>query len=635
MRHGNFDAEPQQSINWRVLAHLWPFLRESRGRVLLALLCLVVAKSAVLFIPFLLKFLVDALDQQNLAQLPIMLLAGLVLAYGAARFANVFFGELRDTVFGRVTERAMRRIGLQVFRHVHALDIDFHLNRQTGGLAREIERGTTGVSFLMRFFVFNIAPTLFEIFAVIGILLVGYGPDFAVITLLSIIVYGLFSLRATEWRTRFVREMNAADSASNTRAIDSLMNFETVKYFTNEDFEAKRYDHELARWELARRKNRLSLFGLNGGQALIIAIAQTCMIGLAAVRVRDGEMTLGDFILINQFMIQLFLPLNFLGFVFREIKGSMANIEKLFELLAIKPKVVDTATAAELVVTQGRIDFDGVSFGYGPERPILKGVSFTIPPGQKVAVVGASGAGKSTLVKLLFRFYDPGEGKILIDGQDIGNVTQHSLRNMIGIVPQDTVLFNDSIFENVRYGKPEANDEDVEEAISLAHLDDFIAQLPEGRDTVVGERGLKLSGGEKQRVAIARTLLKRPPILVFDEATSSLDSKSEQAILTALEEISEDHSSLVIAHRLSTIVDADRILVLHQGQIVEQGSHQQLLELNHHYATLWHAQQKNVPEHPLPEHPPTPPSDPTPSAGHLRPRGVGGWGRRVGSEGDA
>ncbi len=592
MRHGNYEVEPGSSLNWRVLTHLWPFLRESRQRVLLALLCLLIAKGAVILIPFLLKFLVDALDGQGLERLPLLTLAGLVLAYGAARFSNVFFGELRDTIFGRVTERAMRRIGLQVFRHVHALDLDFHLNRRTGGLARDIERGTTGISFLMRFFVFNIAPTLFEIAVVVLILLVSYGPGFAAITLVSVIIYGWFSLRATEWRTRFVREMNAADSATNTRAIDSLMNFETVKYFTNEEFEAERYDEDLARWEQARRKNRLSLFGLNGGQALIIAFAQTSMIGLAVLNVRAGEMTLGDFILVNQFMIQLFLPLNFLGFVFREIKGSLVNIEKLFELLDMKPNVRDAADADELVVSEGAITFEQVNFSYRPDRPILHGVSFTIEPGQKVAVVGASGAGKSTLVKLLFRFYDPGLGRILIDGQDIRKVTQLSLRRAIGIVPQDTVLFNDSLFENVRYGNPEASDEEVDAAISLAHLDNFIAQLPEGRDTLVGERGLKLSGGEKQRVAIARTLLKRPPILLFDEATSSLDSKSEQAILTALREISTDHSSLVIAHRLSTIVDADRILVLHQGRIVEQGSHRALLAHNQRYAELWRTQQK-------------------------------------------
>ncbi len=591
MRHGNFDADTGKSYNWQVLKHLWPFLRESRRRVLLALLCLLLAKGAVITIPFLLKHLVDSLDTSG-PGLSLAALAGLVLAYGGARFSNVFFGELRDTIFGRVTERAMRRVGLQVFRHVHALDLDFHLNRRTGGLSRDIERGTTGISFLMRFFVFNIVPTLFEIAMVAVILLTGYGASFAVITVLSVFVYGLFSLRATEWRTRFVREMNEADSASNTRAVDSLMNFETVKYFTNEEFEAQRYDEELARWELARRRNRLSLFGLNGGQALIIAVAQTAMIGLAAAGVRDGEMTLGDFILINQFMIQLFMPLGFLGFVFREIKGSLANIEKLFELLAIKPAVVNRPGAPPLLVGSGEIRFESVSFAYTPERPILSNVSFTVQPGEKVAVVGPSGAGKSTLVKLLFRFYDPDSGRVLIDGQDISSVTQASLREVIGIVPQDTVLFNDSLFENVRYGNPDAGDEDVEQAIRLAHLDTFIAALPEGRDTLVGERGLKLSGGEKQRVAIARTLLKRPPILVFDEATSSLDSKSERAILAALREISADHTSLVIAHRLSTIIDADRILVIQAGQVVEQGGHRELLERNGHYAELWQAQQK-------------------------------------------
>ncbi len=565
-------------------------------RVLLALLCLLMAKSAILVIPFLLKHLVDSLDGTGGIELTTTALLGLVVAYGAARFSNVFFGELRDTVFGRVTERAMRRIGLQVFRHVHALDLDFHLNRRTGGLARDIERGTTGISFLMRFFVFNIAPTLFEIAMVIGILLYNYGASYAVITLSSVIIYGLFSLRATEWRTRFVREMNEADSSTNTRAVDSLMNFETVKYFTNEEFEARRYDRELANWEMARRKNRLSLFGLNGGQAFIIAIAQTCMIGLAAWQVSTGILTLGDFILINQFMIQLFMPLGFLGFVFREIKGSLANIEKMFELMAIKPTIVDAVDAVDLAVEKAvekaGIEFHQVSFSYQPSRSILSSVSFRIEPGEKVAVVGASGAGKSTLVKLLFRFYDPVNGRITIDGQDISQVNLNSLRQVIGIVPQDTVLFNDSLFENVRYGNPEASDAQVKEAIRLAHLDGFITQLPEGGDTVVGERGLKLSGGEKQRVSIARTILKRPPILVFDEATSSLDSKSEQAILQALREIARDHTSLVIAHRLSTVVDADRIVVLHQGEIVEHGRHHELLARQGRYADLWQAQQK-------------------------------------------
>ncbi|MFT7176867.1 MAG: ATP-binding cassette subfamily B protein [Halioglobus sp.] len=520
------------------------------------------------------------------------MLLGLVLAYGAARFSNVFFGELRDTIFGRVTERAMRRIGLQVFQHVHALDLDFHLNRRTGGLARDIERGVSGISFLMRFFVFNIAPTLFEIGMVVGILLFNYGPSFAVIVATAVLCYGVFSIRATEWRTQYVREMHEADSSSNTKSVDSLLNFETVKYFTNEEFEANRYDKLLAVWEVARRKNRLSLFALNGGQALIIAVAQTSIIGLAAFQVKEGQISLGDFILINQFMIQLFMPLGFLGMVYREIKSSMVSIENMFDLLAVKPTIVDPENAKPLVITKAAIEFDNISFSYGPDRPILQNVSFKISSGQKVAVVGASGAGKSTLMKLLFRFYDPTDGSVSIDGQNIAAHTQNSLRRAIGIVPQDTVLFNESIFENVRYGRPQATDEEVEEAIEMALLSQLIDRLPEGRDTLVGERGLKLSGGEKQRVSIARTILKRSPILVFDEATSSLDSKSEQAILQSLREISQDHTSLVIAHRLSTIVDADKILVLDQGHIVEQGSHDELLAKDAHYAELWRAQQK-------------------------------------------
>ncbi|MEZ5569911.1 MAG: ABC transporter ATP-binding protein/permease [Halioglobus sp.] len=592
MRHGNFEQQPDTPFNWRIITRLLPYLRDSQGRVALAMLFLLAAKGAILVIPFLLKHLVDSLEGASAADLASSMLVGLVLAYGAARFSNVLFSELRDTVFGRVTEQAMRKIALQVFRHVHALDLEYHLNRHTGGLARDIERGTTGVSFLLRFFVFNIAPTLLEIAAVAAILLFNYGVSFAVITVLSVFCYGLFSLRATEWRTEFVRQVNAADSSSNTRAVDSLLNFETVKYFTNEEFEAQRYDSELQTLELARRKNRLSLFGLNGGQALIIAVSQTSMIGLAAWQVRDGTLTLGDFILINQFMIQLFMPLGFLGFVFREIKGSMANIEKMFELLALKPTVTDASSASELQVRSGEIAFENLHFSYNPDRDILKGVSFVIRPGQKVAVVGDSGAGKSTLVKLLFRFYDPQAGRILIDGQDIRNISQVSLRRAIGIVPQDTVLFNDSIFENVRYGNPEASDAAVNEAIGLAHLDTFIGSLPNGAATLVGERGLKLSGGERQRVSIARTILKRPPVLVFDEATSSLDSRSERAILAALSEISRDHSSLVIAHRLSTIVDADNIVVLHQGRVAEQGTHDELLKANGHYAQMWQVQQK-------------------------------------------
>jgi ATP-binding cassette subfamily B protein len=540
---------------------------------------------------------VDSLDVPDRGNILAMGLILLVVAYGVARFSSVLFGEIRDTVFGRVTERAMRKIGLQLFRHLHALDLDFHLNRQTGGLARDIERGVTGISFLMRFIVFNIAPTLFEIAMVVGILYAKYGAIYALITFFAVAAYWAFSVRATEWRTQFVREANEADSASNTKAIDSLMNFETVKYFTNEEFEARRYDRELEKWEIARRKNRLSVFTLNSGQALIIAIAQTSMIGLAVFQIRAGELTIGDFSFIQTIMIQLFLPLGFLGFVYREIKGSLANIEKMFDLMAVEPGINDVPDAKPLQVGQGALEFRDVSFGYRPDRAILKDISFSVAPGKKVAVVGASGAGKSTLVKLLFRFYDVNAGSVLIDGQDISQVTQHSLRAAIGIVPQDTVLFNDTIFENVRYGRPDAQDDEVGEAIRLAHLEDFIGRLPAGGNTIVGERGLKLSGGEKQRVAIARALLKQPPIMIFDEATSSLDSKSERAILAAIREIATGHTSLVIAHRLSTVVDADQIVVLDQGEIVEVGAHAQLLAHEGRYAELWRIQQAES-EHP-------------------------------------
>ena len=590
MNHGNYDDEPNQKINWHIIRIVWPYLMEYRSRVLLALGCLIFAKVASVMGPFILKYIVDALqsDTSKLIAVPL----ALVLAYGFARFANVLFGELRDTIFGRVTERAMRKIGLEIFRHLHNLDLEYHLNRRTGGLSRDIERGTTGISFLMRFFIFNIVPTFIEIFMVVGILLFKYGWGFALITTVAVVAYVSFSIVATEWRTKFVREANIADSATNTRAVDSLLNFETVKYFTNEEFEAERYDYELGKWELARRKNRLSLFSLNGGQALIIATAMTAMMWLATSRVASGTMTLGDFVLINAFMIQLFLPLNFLGFVYREIKGSMANIEKMLHLLEVSPSVNDKPEAEPLKHSAGNIEFSDVSFSYQTDRKILSNVSFSIKSGETVAVVGASGAGKSTLVKLLFRFYDLNGGKITIGGEDISDVSKKSLRQSIGIVPQDTVLFNDSLFENVRYGRPGASDEDVSQAIQLAHLDGFIRQLPEGHHTKVGERGLKLSGGEKQRVAIARTILKRSPILVFDEATSSLDSKSEQAILKALKEVSQGHTSLVIAHRLSTIIDADKIVVLDQGSVVEQGSHEQLLSHGERYAELWFAQQK-------------------------------------------
>ncbi|SMF54872.1 ATP-binding cassette, subfamily B [Alteromonadaceae bacterium Bs31] len=576
-------------VDWRALKSLLPYLLEHKGRIALALLCLVGAKIASVTLPFILKHIVDSLDTSltsTLVSIPLALLA----AYGLVRFSNVLFGELRDTLFGRITERAMRRIGLRVFEHLHSLDLDFHLNRRTGGLSRDIERGVNGISFIMRFMVFNIGPTLLEIGLVLVLLLLNYHVGFALIIATAVISYVGWSVYATEWRTRYIRQANSAESTSSTRAVDSLMNYETVKYFTNETHEAELYDRDLATWENARRKNRLTLFALNGGQALIIASSMTGAMALAAYDVSRGNMTLGDFVLINAFMMQIFQPLNLLGFVYREMKGSMANIEKMFALLNRVPSIKDGQNADELHVTQAHIEFREVSFHYQPERPILRGISFTIEPHQKVAVVGSSGAGKSTMLKLLFRFYDTSEGEILIDGQNISSVSQHSLRKNIGVVPQDTVLFNTSILENIRYGRIEASEQEVMEAIRLAHLDEFISTLPEGVNTLVGERGLKLSGGEKQRVAIARTVLKQPPILVFDEATSSLDSRSEKSILQALEEISVRQTSLVIAHRLSTIVNADKILVLDKGMIIEQGNHQQLLELGGKYAQLWQLQ---------------------------------------------
>lgn len=586
------DINPTE-FSWRSMASLLPYLMEHKFRVILALSCLVLAKVAMVGLPFVLKEIVDSLEKANdNSNLVIAVPVALVLAYGVLRFLNVILGEIRDTLFGRVTERAMRRVGLKLFNHLHNLDLDFHLNRQTGGLSRDMERGTSGISFLMRFMVFNIVPTLLEILFVVGIFFVQYGLVFASITFLSILLYIGFTAFATEWRTKYIREANQADSTSNSRAIDSLLNYETVKYFNNEQYEANRYDDELAIWEDARRKNRLTLFGLNSGQALIIATAMTSMLLLAAQGVVSKSMSLGDFVLINAFMMQLFMPLNFLGFVYREIKGSLANIEKMFELMEQAPKVVDTPDASELKVEKGMIKFEGVKFQYDSARPILKGVSFDIKTGEKLAVVGESGSGKSTLVKLLFRFYDVTDGSIEIDGVDIRQVSQQSLRQHMGIVPQDTVLFNDTIFENIRYGNPSANEQQVWQAIEHAHLSNFIQELPKKEQTVVGERGLKLSGGEKQRVAIARTLLKKPALLIFDEATSSLDSGSEQAILSALQEIAKGHTSLVIAHRLSTIVDADKIIVMHQGEIVEQGNHKQLIDKNGRYAKMWAMQQE-------------------------------------------
>jgi len=590
MRGNNFPDQHVDKFNWKVLKALWPYLLEFKLRIAFALGCLILTKVASVYLPFILKDIVDILDTQEENRVYLVPFA-LVTAYGLTRLTIVIFAEIRDTLFGRVTERAIRRIGLKVFRHLHKLDLDFHLNRQTGGLSRDIDRGNSGVNFLMRFMVFNIVPTLLEIVMVITILFVNYGIWFAFITLTSIVVYIGYSIYATEWRTGYIRAANKADSSSNTRAIDSLLNYETVKYFTNEEYEAKAYDKNLALWEVAKTQNRISLFALNGGQALIISLAMTSMLALAAYEVANKQMTLGDFVLINAFMMQLFIPLNFLGFVYREIKGSLANIENMFALLDKKPKVEDQLNAKELTLAGGKITFEQIGFSYHSDRPIINNLSLVINAGQKVAVVGESGSGKSTLVKLLFRFYNVCEGKILIDGQEINQVTQQSLRNNIGIVPQDTVLFNDTLFANVHYGNPSASKSEVFKAIELAHLSRFITSLPDGVETTVGERGLKLSGGEKQRVAIARTILKNPAILVFDEATSSLDSHSEQAILAAIDEVTQHRTSLVIAHRLSTIVDADNIIVMKEGEIIEQGNHQNLLALNGHYKNMWQLQQ--------------------------------------------
>ena len=576
-----------------LLPKLWqrlsPILSKNRGRVGLALLCLLGAKVALMYIPFLLKALVDGLDTDP-SQLAIQAILILVLAYGAARLTTTLFGEIRDTLFGRVTEKAMHEISLSTFKHVHSLDLDYHLNRRTGGLARDIERGTDGISFLLRFFIFNIAPTLFEIAMVAIILWVNYGAQYALVVLLSVMAYGSFSFRATSWRTQYVREVNRADSDSQTRAVDSLLNYETVKYFNNEPFEAGRYDIALDIWEQARRKNRLSLFALNAGQALIIAISQTLMLGMAALSVGAGDMSLGDFILINQFMLQLFLPLGFLGFVYREIKAALANIERLFNVLEERPRIAPHSAAPDLALSAGDIQFSHIEFAYRESEKVLENFNLHIKGGQTVALVGVSGAGKSTVSKLLFRFYDPTQGVISIDGTDIKEINLPSLRQAIAVVPQDCVLFNDSLRENIRYGRPAATDSDIEQAVQAAHLAEFVERLPDGLDTLVGERGLKISGGERQRVAIARAVLKQAHILIFDEATSSLDSHSEQAVLKAFKALAGRQTTLVIAHRLSTIVDADQIVVMHAGSVVEQGTHSALLDASGKYAALWRAQ---------------------------------------------
>nr|WP_255428874.1 ABC transporter ATP-binding protein/permease [Saccharophagus sp. K07] len=570
---------------------LAPYLMEFKGRVLLSLLLLIAAKVAGVAVPWVLKLIVDDLDLASTAA--IVVPAFLLLAYGALRFASVFLGELRDAVFARVTERAMRRVGLKVFSHLHSLDLDFHLSRKTGGLSRDIERGTSGINFLLRFLLFNIIPTIFELLLVALVLFKQFSFTFSVAVIISIAIYIVFSVVITEWRTKFVREANEQDNRSNTRAIDSLLNYETVKYFNNEQYESREYDQHLQAWEQSRLKNRLSLAALNSGQALIIAASVTVMMFMAAQGVVAEEMTLGDFVMINAYMIQLFIPLNFLGFVYREIRQSLINVERMFELLRVEPKIRDLPTARPFITSDGRsvsVEFRSVSFAYDPARPILRNVSFTAAPGQKIAIVGPSGAGKSTIAKLLFRFYDPNEGEIYLGGHNIRELSLDSLRAQFGVVPQDTVLFNDTIFYNIAYGNPNASREEVLRAAEAAHLKQFIERLPKGYETQVGERGLKVSGGEKQRIAIARVLLKNPSVLIFDEATSALDTETERVITQALDELAVKHTVLIIAHRLSTVMNADRILVLHEGEIVEQGTHIELLARKGVYSVLWQNQ---------------------------------------------
>ena len=569
---------------------LWPYLLIHKTRVAIAMLCLVGAIAVSTALPWALKWLVDDLDSNVGKALVIPL--GFVLLYGGMRFASVFLGELRDSVFSRVTESAMRKVGLEVFNHLHKLELDCHLSRQTGGISRDIDRGTNGINFMMRFMVFNILPTIVQLAIIIVILLLAFNIWFSLITFICVVSYIVFSVITTEWRTGFVKEANRLDSQSNTRAIDSLLNYETVKYFNNEAYEAEQYNVNLEAWEQARVNNRLSLALLNSGQALIIGIGLTAMMYLAAKGVVDGSMTLGDLVMVNAYLLQLFVPLGALGFIYREIRRAMSDIENMFDLLKRQPGVEDLPQAKALEVHQAGIEFANVDFAYQPERPILKNLSFKVVPGNKVAIVGPSGSGKSTIGRLLFRFYDVQSGSIIIDQQAINQVQQLSLRQQIGVVPQDTVLFNDTIWNNIAYGRPEASEEEIWQAIEMAHLRTFVSSLPEGVETIVGERGLKVSGGEKQRIAIARVLLKNPPILLFDEATSALDSAAERSILQALAEISKQRTTLVIAHRLSTIVDADNILVIEEGELVEQGTHEALLAANGQYAHLWHMQQQ-------------------------------------------
>jgi len=582
-------AVPHGEIS--VLKRLLPYLFEFKGRVLLALAFLVCAKLVNIAVPLVMKRIVDGLSgDKALLAVPVAAL----LAYGILRLSSTAFNELRDIVFVKVAQRSMRRVALEVFHHLHALSLRFHLERQTGGLTRDIERGTRGISTLLSYTVFSVLPTLLEIALVTGFLIYKFDVWFGVIAMAAVALYVALTFVISEWRTAHRRRTNELDSKANTRAVDSLLNYETVKYFGNEGFEARRYDRNLESYERAVVTSEASLGLLNVTQALVIALAVSLLMWRAADGIVHAHLTLGDLVMVNALLIQLYIPLNFLGVMYREIKQAVVDMEKMFRLLAENREVEDEPGAPALAVRGGAVRFEHVDFSYDGVRPILKDVTFEIPAGRKVAVVGSSGSGKSTLARLLFRFYDVNAGRITIDGQDIRDVQQATVRAALGVVPQDTVLFNDTIFYNVSYGRPGASREEVEEAARVAHIADFIARLPDRWETSVGERGLKLSGGEKQRVSIARTVLKNPPILIFDEATSALDSRTEKSIQAELAEISRDRTTLVIAHRLSTIVDADEILVLDHGSLVERGTFRELLAANGRFAEMWKLQQQEL-----------------------------------------
>jgi ATP-binding cassette subfamily B protein len=574
--------------------YLWPSGQtELKLRVIAALACLFTAKAAVVYIPILYKSAVDALSQGHGAG-PAALPIGLILAYGAARILSLLFSELRDALFAKVGQHAVREVGLQIFRHLHALALRFHLGRHTGGLTRAIERGTRGIQTLLQYLLFNVLPTFFEIALVCGLLWRMFDVWLALTTAVTVVLYLAYTLLVTEWRTKFRRRMNETDSEANTKAIESLLNYETVKYFGNEEHEARRYDVSLHQYQRAAVSSQVSLSLLNIGQAVIISVGLTLVMWMAARGITRGQYTLGDFVLVNTYLLQLYDPLSFFGFIYREIKQSIIDMERMFELLGEDREIQDKPGAPALRLQGGHVEFRGVTFGYDARRPILKGVDFAIPAGRTLAVVGPSGAGKSTLARLLFRFYDVDAGAILIDGQDIRTVAQASVRAAIGIVPQDTVLFNDTIRYNIAYGRPGASETEVEAAARMAHVHTLVLNMPDGYDTVVGERGLKLSGGEKQRVAIARTMLKQPAIFVFDEATSALDTHTEREIQANLREVSAGRTTLIIAHRLSTVVDADEIIVLGDGRVVERGTHAALLARDGIYAGMWNRQQRSA-----------------------------------------